>query len=353
MNGLIILDGPDGTGKTTLAEFLVKKHDAVYMHLTYRWKDKMFEYHTAALHKAVKLSTTRLVVIDRLWPSEVCYANAYRGGSKWPTMWRMMDRVINKVAGLYVICLPHDTREYVEDFQRLKASREEMFSDILPVAIEYHKLWDRMKDWPHAIRYDRFKEVVSSFAERLTDQLVEHQKAQDKHISDPNNYNCLGHIGMADFIVIADWKSPRKRYPTWWPFYGYDVTSNYLRELWNRLGYDEHRFIWTTPHSRPASARYLLNRYQLVPLVLGSGAYNHIARPTSDYLRFGKPNWLAHPAYEVKFSDHPSLSTNIAAIVEQSSVNKECDDYTRRASVFLDSEAMRFEQSGKNLHDPK
>lgn len=351
MKGLIILDGPDGAGKTTLGQYMAKRYDGVYMHLTYRWKDKMFEYHTAALHRAVKMSADKLVIIDRLWPSEVCYANAYRGGSKWPLMWRMMERVINKVAGVYVICLPHDTRNYLDDYQRLKTTREEMYSDILPVVIEYHKLWDRMQHWPHVVRYDRFEQYMPVFVEELEQKLVEHQNSQDKHISDPSNYNCLGHIGMAEFIVMCDWKSPRKR--AWWPLYEYSGTSLYLTELWNRKHFEEHRFIWTTPSAKPDSARYLLNRYELVPIALGDVAYKHIASPSADYLRFGKPHWLSHPAYELKFAKQHTLSSNIAAIVERGTADKGYSDYIKRAQVYLDTDAMRFENSRKHADELK
>ena len=67
MKGLIVIDGCDGTGKTTLAEAICKRYDGVYIHNTYRWPQKMPLYHTAALHRALKIARTKLVVIDRLW----------------------------------------------------------------------------------------------------------------------------------------------------------------------------------------------------------------------------------------------------------------------------------------------
>ena len=74
MKGIIVIDGCDGTGKTTLAEAICRRYDGVYIHNTYRWPTKMPLYHTAALHRALKLAKTRLVVIDRLWMSEAIYA---------------------------------------------------------------------------------------------------------------------------------------------------------------------------------------------------------------------------------------------------------------------------------------
>ena len=39
---IIVLEGPDGSGKTTLARHLVELLGAEYLHLTYRWPTKMF-----------------------------------------------------------------------------------------------------------------------------------------------------------------------------------------------------------------------------------------------------------------------------------------------------------------------
>ncbi len=52
---IIVLDGPDAVGKTTLAEAFLKKYpDTKYLHLIYRWQDKIFDYHTAAMKLAGK-----------------------------------------------------------------------------------------------------------------------------------------------------------------------------------------------------------------------------------------------------------------------------------------------------------
>ena len=77
-HGIIVLDGPDGAGKTTLAKYLQGHYGAKYIDMTYRWKKNQFEYHTAAIHHAIQLSQKQLVVIDRWWMSENIYADVYR-----------------------------------------------------------------------------------------------------------------------------------------------------------------------------------------------------------------------------------------------------------------------------------
>ena len=100
---IIILDGPDGTCKTTLAQELCKAFDARYLHRTYRWKDKIFDYHTAAMRFAAR--SKKPIVIDRWWPSEAVYAKAYRGGSEWPLQGRMCARVAINYGAMYIYCL--------------------------------------------------------------------------------------------------------------------------------------------------------------------------------------------------------------------------------------------------------
>ena len=103
---IIVLEGPDGSGKTTLAKMLVDEYGFAYRHLTYRFKDRMHLYHWAALELCLKDAETGPVVLDRWWPSEIVYADVFRGGSKWPLWPRMLDRVALKHGVTYVWCIP-------------------------------------------------------------------------------------------------------------------------------------------------------------------------------------------------------------------------------------------------------
>src|SRR4051812_32135439 len=105
-SGIILIDGPDGAGKTTLAEEFAKKYDTVYLHQRYRWRNKMFAYHTSALRKAVRLASRgKLAIVDRQWPFELIYGQVYRGGSTIPHEGRFMDRVFLKHAALHILCI--------------------------------------------------------------------------------------------------------------------------------------------------------------------------------------------------------------------------------------------------------
>jgi len=166
MKGIIVIDGCDGTGKTTLAKAICDKHDGVYIHNTYRWPTKMPLYHTAALHRALKLARTRLVVIDRLWMSEAIYAEVYRGGSPWPHMGRMIDRIIRKSGGLYI--LTQSPRGHSEKFEQLKSEREEMYDNVDKVRERFDQLFEGGFDG-HDTDY---AQQLSVFGMRMRDDVL-------------------------------------------------------------------------------------------------------------------------------------------------------------------------------------
>lgn len=277
MRGLIILDGPDGAGKTSLAREIVRQTGGVYMHQTYRWKDRMFTYHLAALHRAIKLSETRFVVIDRLWMSEVCYANAYRGGSTWPLAYRFLERLILKHAALEVVCLPENLRDHLRDYETLKNERDEMYSDISPVCIEYHKLWDKVKDWPHVRRYcvqmaKKIPDFTKDYAAVLIQDQQEWREAQLPWILDVNCRNITGHIDPAKYVFVGG-DNPAQRGEDWYPFVDYGAASVHLARVMENLGILEHEVMMTCYNTSPEELNRLVPAYDLKPYVFGNTTF--------------------------------------------------------------------------------
>lgn len=260
MTMIIVLDGPDGTGKTTLAHEICKQTGAKYLHLTYRWKDKIFDYHTAAIRWAAR--QTCPVVIDRWWPSEAIYAKAFRGGSTWPLQGRMCERVAKKFGVVYVFCLPDDIQSAVANHAELKQHREEMYDDIAAVVDLYLKLWrgesthqdkgqyidqlirtggindhkDKIlytiSDWGHAM--DLFIERVATMAGLW--RSLQFQPAL--HF---DNWNITGHITEARYLLVSD----SNQHKNLWPHYQYDEAVELTAKL-HELNLPESLFMWTT-----------------------------------------------------------------------------------------------------------
>lgn len=126
---IFVIEGPDGAGKTSLSDTLKEYLGARYIHLTYRHKDKMHLYHGAALRYAARLAQKQPVIIDRWWPSEIVYADAYRGGSNFAKYYLLFEHIANKNGLVYIMCLPEDREKYLDHYNVLKGKRVEMYDE--------------------------------------------------------------------------------------------------------------------------------------------------------------------------------------------------------------------------------
>ncbi len=106
MRGIVLLEGADSSGKSTLARYLVVKHGAKYIHSTVR-KD-VWRFHVGALRLAIRCSQDRLVVLDRHWISELAYGRVFRGGPAYDVGARCLDRVLRRHGAIIVLCAPAD-----------------------------------------------------------------------------------------------------------------------------------------------------------------------------------------------------------------------------------------------------
>jgi thymidylate kinase len=266
ITGIVCIDGANATGKTTLAEELKKRHNAVVFHQTYRFRDKIFTYHTAALHLALKLAKTRLVVLDRLWMSEVVYASVYRGGTPWPHQGRMVDRVLQRACAVQVVAVErdrdalihryHKTRHYRTD---VDAERNADINSLYLSAVAGTKDFDSPKrpgvrknylddmaflatkrDRPDVMEFSDGN--AEAMADRIEKRLIELQSTQLEGAL--SNYYFLGHLSEHTKILFAG-DVPNAKHRWTWPFYEYGFSSLWLSEQLHRLLFDETTAIWT------------------------------------------------------------------------------------------------------------
>jgi nicotinamide riboside kinase len=277
LTGLVVLEGANATGKSSLAEELRRRFDAVVMHQTYRFRDRIFDYHTAVLHRALELSKTRLVVLDRLWMSEEVYAHVYRQGTPWPHQGRFVERVLRKAGAVTIVCVAYDddalrarylsTRSHRSDaeveknlqvnrrFRELSAQhqasknppeRKTYFDDLISkVTIS------ATQQWPEHLFYE-IGESYNDIVYEMVDGLMLFQGDQLRGALD--NPNFLGSAN-SEFLIVGDRANAKHRW--FWPFYEYGNCSLWLANQLHVINFNESSAAWTNAYDNPNTIEQL------------------------------------------------------------------------------------------------
>lgn len=316
---IIILEGPDGVGKTTLGQHMAKQLNGTYLHLSYRWPDHMFEYHTAAIRWAIRKSHKQPVIIDRWWPSEALYAAEFRGGSKWAHMGRMMDRVARKHGAIYVYCLPENLETWEKRFEKLKAEREEMYDSVRGVGMRYLALWyGDSKHVPNhnytdllvrtgglQNRRDHVKYTIELWGDKLdmfTDYVVMRatERIADQLPNSMDDPNLLGHLEEAQYLWVGERVNPKYNNLNW-PWYDYGNSSLYLAEALHGVPAREELFMWANAQNYDGTGNKLINQVVeaspgIKVIAVGKVALTHLVKQGIEVFEHVK-----HPAYVKRF----------------------------------------------------
>jgi thymidylate kinase len=165
---LYIIEGADGTGKTTLSNALLAETKGHLLHATFDKEWSIPEYHRALYESALTLLEYQDVILDRWSVSEEVYANAFRGGAQYSAdewMEHAMGKdVLNDPSQTVFIYCSNDSA--IENHKENMKTREEMFDDMSPVVREYEKYMGRTAlNWH---RYDFTKVDMDMFVKMIT-----------------------------------------------------------------------------------------------------------------------------------------------------------------------------------------
>lgn len=355
-HGVVILDGPDATGKTTLANEILKQTDGCgkYIHLRYRYPDYMFLYQLAALHWIHKWSYYGVVVVDRHWISEGVYANVYRGGTRWPHMGRMMDRAFQGMGAMNVLCLPEDLDAHERLFKELKGQRFEMYDNMTKVTRRYIKLWEgdpmttgsdytaQLTRFGGVKRRDDFMRYcytenarqnisVADFARTCLEKTDSRKQAQPlmttKRTSTANgethgyNHNFSGFLDTAEWIIVGDMCNP-KYHSIRYPFLDYSNSSLFLADCLSEIGFDETRAIYINVNDYYGAVGIvdaLKRKPNLRILCLGRDALDGLQTRCQVYLTslavYPEIYKTCHPSYAARFNQRALLIRDLGNLL--------------------------------------
>lgn len=155
---IVILEGPDGAGKTFFGERLRDQYGISMVHLTY-YKDK--EKHLKQfIDINDRINTNKPLIVDRYIISDKVYSSVYRNGNVIEGYNELLENMLNNENIILVFAIPNDKQQYLNEFEKLCNSREEMYSNSMDkVYDKYIEVYEELlkrNTKATIIRYDRF-----------------------------------------------------------------------------------------------------------------------------------------------------------------------------------------------------
>lgn len=315
LRGIVVLEGADGTGKTTLARALVAKHDAFYIH-NGLWPN-MWQRHLAAVDLAIRRSQQQLVVIDRLFLSEQIYGQVFRGGPAYDLGARCLDRALLRYGAVTVLCVRKNLEKHLKHFEQLKASRVEKFNTMREVACRYLDLWlgnlgaagneyvnqlTRFQDFSSrrdVLHHDMDRDGVSETISKV-EELVDYFKLYSLSGQQGLYPNLTGNVYAPQYLFVGEQLSPRacpRAHPFLW---NDDIgAASRINAVLRELQFDETKGVWTNAISGEIPILKVLRENlhpNVIVIALGQIAYDAVCR-------FDFPNIRAmyHPQWDRRF----------------------------------------------------
>lgn len=319
---LIYLEGPDGSGKTTLAKELCAKGNAYYLHDTYRGRHQ-FIYTIALLRRVWKLHKLgKNVVLDRSWLGDNIYSRVFRPGKQGDWV-RWAHGITERLGAITVMALPAERERYLADYNALKGERPEMYDRMQGIyqayaevtfglhtdADDYAGMLSRqggLQASRATVIYDRYGPAGNNLGD-FANQLWE--RARQRHLSSIDEVPGLSDNWSGrqnkDTVLLVGERSARP-YGAWTvPFLADDNSSRYLAQALTAADVRQDRLCMVNARNEVDqpdwSLRTALQRKPRKIICLGQVALRTVREldPVTNSVVA-----LEHPQYRRRFKFH-------------------------------------------------
>lgn len=270
---IIVIEGADGAGKTTLAHALMEALPpgvGEYIHATR--PDDQWSYATGLIDEAVAAHRRgKTVIMDRLWISDNIYSWINPHYSRSGIHVRRQESVLNRYGAFYIMCCPHP-RQLITEYKQLSRTRTEMFGDKIEgmqlVMQRYYDLWhggpvpqgfgDRpeqytdqlsvlspMKSRPLSYLYDRFTSSKPHNWAKMLLQFISMQVEPFLKADVASTFtrgdewmNLSGSLLTARALFVNNMENDYLR-PLWWPLYDRHKEGEFFSKSLHRVGIPE------------------------------------------------------------------------------------------------------------------
>ena len=161
---IVLIEGPDGAGKTTLCNELMRLDKFYYLHLNK--VDNIEEFYKNLIKDIKRFKKHNInLIIDRAYISNIVYSKVYGGERLKGDTILKIKKYIDKT----IICLPSNKKKYLEEFEELKKVRKEEYGDMEKI---YDGFSNYLKDNKDIIKHDRLKTEIKDLKEILKREVL-------------------------------------------------------------------------------------------------------------------------------------------------------------------------------------
>lgn len=156
---LIVLEGADGVGKSTLGRFLAAHYNGFYFHATATKTliPAMRDYQINLMENIEEnVAAGRTVIMDRFWPSELIYGAIFRPDNPHGFSYEEIAVRCHALDTMYVMCF---SATAVERHVRIKDPKHPYEdTDFAKIYASYQDFWEQHKNQDDFVRYDLEKD---------------------------------------------------------------------------------------------------------------------------------------------------------------------------------------------------